>query len=451
MSNKNFYINISIRLLIIIALSISATYFFLIEKNYWLVSVLVFSLIVSIILLVKYFNAINRWMSFFILGIENEDTTLKPPHKSGNKSIDDVYTGITRLNKLFKKAKVEISSQEQYFKKIINQSATGLFSINKNNRVININPAAVKLTQLYEHHHVNTFRHIDAALPDFLTHHPVKLSSAIFENQFGQKLLFKLSDIKIAHENIRLVAVSDITKELDNGEVEAWIKLARTLSHEIMNNIAPITTLSQVISSYYQKGDNRIALEELNEKTITNTIKGLSVIGDRSSGLMKFVENYRKFTKLPKPEMKEENISNIINDSIMMVGTFSDFEKIKLIQKIPENILLKTDAQMFSQVIHNILKNAYESLINASLNQAILQITLIQSPNQTSIQIANNGPRIAPEIKEQIFVPFFTTKEDGTGVGLSLSKQIMLKMNGDIYVKETEEGLTCFYINQNTK
>lgn len=388
-------------------------------------------------------------MAFFLLGIENEDTTLKPPPRSGNKTIDDVYTGITRLNNLFKQTKIEISTQEQYFKKVIKQSATGLFSINGNNRAMNINPAAVKLTQLYDHHHINSLKSIDAALPDFLTHHPLKQSSAIFENPYGQKLLFKLSEIQTANERIRLVAVSDITKELDNGEVEAWIKLARTLSHEIMNNIAPITTLSTVISSYFEKDNKAIKVDQLNDKIISNTIKGLSVIEDRSIGLMKFVENYRKFTKLPEPDLQEINISNLLNDCLLAVGTYPKFDNIHLTKKIPPHINIQTDPPMMSQVLHNILKNAYECLISDGSKRPILMVVLQKSGSFISIEISNNGPEIPAEIKEQIFVPFFTTKEEGSGVGLSLSKQIMLKLNGDIYLKKNEENMTTFVISQN--
>ena len=119
-------------------------------------------------------------------------------------------------------------------------------------------------------------------------HDKLSQQSAIFENKYGQKLLFKLSEIKNQEEKIRLVAVSDITKELDNGEVDAWIKLARTLSHEIMNNIAPVTTLSQVISNYFIKENKTIDISDLEPKTISNTVKGLKVIEERSVGLIEF-------------------------------------------------------------------------------------------------------------------------------------------------------------------
>ncbi len=451
MSYKNFYFNIVIRLLLLIGLTAASVWVWLTLEMLWISLMLMALAIIDIVFLVRWFNNINRWMAFFLLGIENEDTTLKPPPKSGNKSIDEVYRGMTRLNDLFKNAKIEISTQEQYFKKLIKQSATGLFSINEHQRIININPAAVKLTQLYEFQHVNSLKNMDDSLPGYLIHEPLTQTSAIFENQFGQKLLFKLSEIKTSTERLRLVAVSDITKELDNGEVEAWIKLARTLSHEIMNNIAPITTLSQVISGYFTRDNKAVAVDELNEKIIANTIKGLEVIEDRSSGLMRFVENYRKFTRLPEPDFKLVNLSELLNNALLAIGTYPHFETIRLIKKIPAEIFIETDSSLLNQVIHNILKNAYEALLESHEKPAVLMVKLQQNKPLTMLEISNNGPEIPPEIREQIFIPFFTTKENGSGVGLSLSKQMMLKMDGDIYFKTPEDKTSCFVLSFNTE
>lgn len=448
MRYNHFNKSISIRLVIIILLSMAISYLLFVEQNYAISLLPAFLLLVALINIIRFFNKINQWVAFFLLGIENEDTTLKVPSKSGNRAIDDIYFGINRLNELFQQTKVAISTQEQYFRSIINQSATGLFSINKNGRVININPAAIKLTGLQDHHHVNVLAAIDAALPEFLMH-PFKnkqSQSAIFENKYGQKLLFKLSEIINMEDKIRLVAVSDITKELDNGEVDAWIKLARTLSHEIMNNIAPITTLSQVISSYFTKENRTIEISDLEQKTITNTIRGLKVIEERSVGLMSFVDNYRKFTKLPAPKYAEVDLCQIIENNLMAASTYCGFEKIKLIKIMPESCMVSTDQKLVAQVIINLLKNACEALQSVNIEDPTLTIKLLQTEEAVRLEISNNGPCIPPEIKEQIFIPFYTTKDEGSGVGLSLSKQIMLKMGGDVILSTSNEQLTQFVI-----
>ncbi len=448
MTYKHFYRAIILRLIIIISLSSIITFLYFEKQAYSISGVLLLFLIAAVVNIIRYFNNVNKWISFFLLGIENEDSSLKIPTKTGNKAIDSVFIGIERLNDFFKQTKIEISAQEQHFRSVINQSATGLFSVTEKGRVININPSATKLTKLNDYHHVNSLTDIDKALPDFIMQTNKKLiqQSSIFENQYGQKLLFKLSKIKTQKEKITLVAVSNITKELDNSKIDAWIKLSRTLSHEIMNNIAPITTLSQVVSGYFTENKKPIQLDKINSATITNTVKGLKVIEERSLGLMNFVENYRKFTKLPEPQFKEVNISSLIENSLISACAFSGFENIKVKTMLPEKLMFSADEKLLSQVFINLIKNATEAMIEGKTKIPQLIIKALQIGNRVKIKVINNGPIIPPYIKEQIFIPFYTTKENGSGIGLSLSKQIMLKMGGDILLNKEENRETTFTI-----
>ncbi len=448
MAYKHFYRAILFRLAVIMLLAGTTTYLFFEKQNYPLSIISGLLLTGTVINIVRYFNHMNRWISFFLLGIENEDTTLKIPSKSGNKAIDDVYKGMNRLNELFRQTKTEINTREQYFRSVINQSTTGLFSVNEKGRVININPEAEKLVNLKEYHHINALTAVDKALPGFIMQSAPNAhqSSAIFENRHGQKLLFKLSQITIKSKKIKLIAVSDITKELDNREVDAWIKLARTLSHEIMNNIAPITTLSKVISGYFTQNNTIVDTGKIDEKIIQNTVKGLDVIEERSVGLMNFVENYRKFTKLPEPHLKEVNLSVIVESNLLAAKAFPGFDKIKIIKEIPGDFLFVTDEKLQSQVITNLLKNALEALSSDDTENPTLMIKQWQTDRTMRIEFTNNGPAIPPELREQIFVPFFTTKENGSGIGLSLSKQIMLTMGGDILLNSKKEGWTTFTV-----
>jgi nitrogen fixation/metabolism regulation signal transduction histidine kinase len=258
--------------------------------------------------------------------------------------------------------------------------------------------------------------------------------------------LFKLSQITIKSKKIKLIAVSDITKELDNREVDAWIKLARTLSHEIMNNIAPITTLSKVISGYFTKNNAIVNTGKIDEKIIQNTVKGLDVIEERSVGLMNFVESYRKFTKLPEPHFKLVNLSALLENNLLASIAFSEFDTIKIKKSIPEDFLFTTDEKLLTQVLTNLLKNAAEALLAGNTENPELIVRLWKSDLSAKIEMTNNGPAIPPELREQIFVPFFTTKEDGSGIGLSLSKQIMLTMGGDILLSPKKESRTSFIV-----
>jgi nitrogen fixation/metabolism regulation signal transduction histidine kinase len=453
MSYKHFYGAIILRLAIIILLSVAATYLYFEKHAAFLSLLFIILLIGAVINIIRYFNGLNNWIASFLLGIENDDTTLKTPSNTGNKAINDVYTGIERLNELFRKTKIDIGTQEQYFRSVIDQSATGLFSVNEKGRVININPAATKLTKLNNYHHVNALLAIDKELPGFIFESSgnTNRQSAIFENPDGQKLLFKLSEIITVDESIKLVAVSDITKELDNREIDSWIKLARTLSHEIMNNIAPITTLSKVISGYFISNNQTISSEKLDSATIANTVKGLRVIEERGLGLINFVGNYRRFTKLPEPHFKKVNISSLIDNSLMAASTYPGFNTVKIEKSIPKDIMFSTDEKLLSQVILNLLKNALEALIIENTQNPCISFKLLQTGNAVIIEITNNGPPIPPEIKEQIFIPFYTTKENGSGIGLSLSKQIILQMGGDITLNSGKDEKTTFSIFLNSE
>ena len=452
MSYKHFYGAIILRLLIIILFSVAATYLYF-EKQAVILSVLfLILLIIAVINIIRYFNRLNQWIASFLLGIENDDTTLKTPSNTGNKAINEVYAGIDRLNELFKKTKIDIGTQEQYFRSVIDQSATGLFSVNEKGRVINTNPAATKLTKLNSYHHVNALLAIDKDLPGFIIEYSGNnRKSAIYENTDGQKLLFKLSEIISIEERIKLVAVSDITKELDHREIDSWIKLARTLSHEIMNNITPITTLSNVISGYFLSNNQAISSEKIDSETIANTVKGLRVIEERGLGLINFVENYRKFTKLPEPQYKKVKLSSLIESNLIAASAYPGFETIRIKKLIPKDVMFSTDEKLLSQVILNLLKNAIEVLIIEKTPNPYISIKLLQTGNAVKLEIANNGPLIPTEIKEQIFIPFFTTKENGSGIGLSLSKQIILQMGGDIILSSGKDEKTTFSIFLNSE
>ena len=450
MTNKHFYRAIIFRLFSMVGLTIAGSYMLFVRHQIFWSLVILFTAIGFALNAIIYINRVNHWIASFLEGIENEDTTLKIPSKTGNKAIDEIFRGLHRLNELFRKSKIRMGAQEKYYLSIINQSATGLFSVNEQGRIININPAAEKLTGLIAFHHINTLSRINEALPGFVLKSRDKreAASAIFDNRKGQKLLFKLSEITTSTEAIILVVVSDITKELDNREVDAWIKLARTLSHEIMNNIAPITTLSQVTLNYFVRNDEPIPSEKIDQNTVSKTIKGLRVIEERSSGLLKFVDNYRKFTKLPEPDLGKVDLVELIGKVLLVCSGFRSFNMVKVEEYLPRSLVVITDEDLLSQVLINLIKNALETYDEENaIEKPLIQIRLSEHPNRVRLDICNKGEQIPPEIQEQIFVPFFTTKENGSGIGLSLSKQVMLKLGGDILLRPDYPDFTCFSIS----
>jgi nitrogen fixation/metabolism regulation signal transduction histidine kinase len=449
MNNRHYYRTIVAYALGLAGSSALAT-FFLIRQD-WFAGA--FSFIIAFYLLRRlmfYIRRINRLIAAFLLGIENEDTTLKMPARTGNRDIDAIFQGLERLNELFRQTKIDINVQEQVYLSIIKQSATGLFSVNEAGRIIHINPAAEQLTGIIAFHHLSSLERINKAIPAFIgdAGPDQDQNSQIFDNGKGQKLLFKVTWINTPGERIRLVAVSDITKELDMREVDAWIKLARTLSHEIMNNIAPITTLSQVTLGYFLKNDQEVQAGDIEQEVIQKTIKGLSVIEERSSGLKKFVEHYRKFTGLPEPDFRDTDLVELLKKVRLVCSGLEGYGSTRIVETLPETCPVRTDQDLLSHVLINVIKNALESFSTPTKGtENELRLRLLPGKPEIRLDICNNGEPIPPEIREQIFIPFFTTREGGTGIGLSLSKQIMLKLGGDISLGPADSGYTCFSLS----
>jgi two-component system nitrogen regulation sensor histidine kinase NtrY len=227
-----------------------------------------------------------------------------------------------------------------------------------------------------------------------------------------------------------LVAIQDIKNEMETKELESWIKLIRVLTHEIMNSVAPVTSLSQTILGYFKNLDGN----QPDEKIIGNTIKGLEIINERGSGLISFVENYRKLTRLPQPDKKPINVGQLLENTIMLIKYEPVNEQVQISWKTnPSDLEIIADKEQISQVLINLIKNSLEALKN--LNEGKIMLSgEINTSGRVQITIIDNGPGIPEDLMDKIFIPFFTTKESGSGVGLSLSRQIMMLHNGTLKV-----------------
>jgi signal transduction histidine kinase len=222
------------------------------------------------------------------------------------------------------------------------------------------------------------------------------------------------------------------------------MKLMRVLMHEIMNSIAPITSLSESLSKLYTIDGRAIQPSEITEKSIRNTVMGLNVINEQGSGLIKFVESYRKLTRLPKPDKKIFKVESLINRIKVLYFSLENNEKAKLVVSVnPFDLELFADEDLISQVLLNIVKNALEA-VSVKESGKIRIIASLSAGNRPEILVADDGPGIPREILEQIFVPFFTTREKGSGIGLSLSRQIMSLHGGSLQVRSVPEKETVF-------
>ena len=251
------------------------------------------------------------------------------------------------------------------------------------------------------------------------------------------QLLIKSNSFICDNEELMLLSVNDIKNELDEKELDSWRKLIRVMMHEIMNSISPITSLSESLAGYFYTDGNVKTPLEINEKTIETTIKGLELIREQGKGLISFVESYRQLTRLPKPVKKIFPVKNLIENIIILSGSFENSGQIEMSYKVtPSELEILADEKQVSQVLVNLVKNAYQA--NAENQHAKVKIIARMGENdRPEIGIIDNGPGIPEELLDEVFIPFFTTKETGSGIGLSLSRQIMQLHGGSLKIIST--------------
>ncbi|HNX55446.1 MAG TPA: ATP-binding protein [Prolixibacteraceae bacterium] len=443
---RNFYFQIVIRTLLIVAVSACLG---------WLVaSGMSFSLIfaagiidtIFIFLLIHFLNSTNRRISYFLESVQNDDSTLTIPTNISDKSILGIYQGLNKVNRQIQQLKIESRQQEQYFETLLEHVATGILTYNAEGFVLHANSAAKKMLGVDVLTHLHQLERVNRNL--FQTVKNIgpfeqRLISVTSERGVVQ-LSLKSTSFKVKNNELILLSIQDIRNELDEKELDSWMKLIRVLMHEIMNSIAPITSLSESLFNFFTIDGRPATPEELSESKIQATLRGLNVIKEQGNGLMLFVESYRKLTRLPKPNKKLFRFEELATRIKVLYSSLENSNMVKLSVVInPPELELFADENLISQVLLNLTKNA----LQANEKNPEGKISIIAGTNQDrrlEVRVIDNGPGIAEDILEQIFVPFFTTKESGSGIGLSLSRQIMRLHGGTLHARSIPGKETVF-------
>ena len=448
MISKNIYFQLILRVLLIFVLALIAGW--CIAVNYPLSTIVLLFIGECILLfnLINYLNSTNRKLKYFLEAIENEDSALSFPVNEPNKSIRELFGSLNKVNRQIQQLKIESRQQEQYFQTLLENVATGMVTFNNKGYVLHANSAVKKILGLHVLTHISQLERVNKNLfAAIRTIQPFeqKLVSVTTEKGVIQ-LSLKATSFKARENELLLLSIQDIRNELDEKELDSWMKLIRVLMHEIMNSIAPITSLSETLHNFYIHEGIPVQPSDVDEATILSTIKGLHVIKEQGNGLMLFVESYRKLTRLSIPDKKVFKVADLL-DRIKILYTsleFSENVKLKIVIH-PQEMELFADENQISQVLLNLVKNALQA--NTSNPDGKIQMVAEMNPDQRAeIRVMDNGSGIADEIIEQIFVPFFTTRENGSGIGLSLSRQIMRLHGGRLQVRSIPGKETTFTV-----
>jgi two-component system, NtrC family, nitrogen regulation sensor histidine kinase NtrY len=451
MFSKSLYFNIVIRVLLIVMLSSVLGYFMLIDRSFRFSIVCIIVLIFLTVNLVTYLNSTNKKIRFFFDSVRNDDSNLSFPPDTTNSELNELFQSMNRVNHQIQQLKIENRQQEQYFRILLEHLATGIITFDNKGFILHANSSAKDLLSMDVLTHLQQIERKDPKLFETINSiKPLERRLIAITSDGGEiQLSLKATSFKTNENELVILSIQDIKNELDEKEIESWMKLIRVLMHEIMNSITPITSLSESLSNIYEKGGTAILPEQVNTKTITTTLLGLNVIKEQGKGLMSFVESYRKLTRIPDPEKKLFKVADLMTRVQILYGSLKMSDRINLTftLKYPD-LEIFADQNLISQVLINLVKNALEANEN-NQNGKIIIASGVDIYNRPEICVIDNGPGISEENLDEIFVPFFTTRENGSGIGLSISRQIMRVHGGNLTVRSNPDKETIFCLNFN--
>ena len=331
---------------------------------------------------------------------------------------------LNRIRDMLSRARQETIDKERYYAQILENVRTGIVAYDEQGFVIQTNSAAASLFGLPVLTHIRQLDRVSPGLSDTLL-----LSAAgdtrtltLHDGDSTRQLSIQVSQSRIRDRNIRILAVNDIHHELDNKEIDSWISLTRVLTHEIMNSVSPITSLSE-------------SLRELVPDKSSELYKGLDVIHSTGTGIEGFVESYRQFTHIPTPSLSLFYVRGLVERAVRLAQGISENHRIEFRwSTIPEDMLLHADENLVGRVLNNLLKNAVEA-IGEGRDGWVEVCAFLNEREDVVIEVSNSGEPIPPEVEERIFIPFFTTKTGGSGIGLSISRQIMRLSGGTLTLR----------------
>lgn len=416
--------------LILLAVSVAGITRSILIANYSLLIVFVPLLAIALYYIVRVYSQNNRKIKFLFDSIAEGDYSFQFTESQGSLDEKVLHMSLNRIRDIMFEEKRQVLQKERYYEIILNSVNTGILVLNENGSIYQHNEAVLTMLGMPILTHVNQLQRIDEKLPAVF--HAIQAGDKkqiTFVNERGSVILtLYASAVEVRGKTLRILAVTEIGGELEEMEIESWTKLIRVLTHEIMNSISPITSLSETLLEMTPEGDSDMR-------------SGLEVIRTTGRNLISFVESYRRFTRIPKPEPRLFDLKPFLERMIRLTEQENFDAKITL-EMDPEDLILYADEKLTSQVMLNLLKNAVQATDGISDAEILVQVSC-PSGEQVRIEVQDNGPGIPAEVLQQIFVPFFTTKEQGSGIGLSLSRQIMRLQDGSLTVSSVP-GKTRF-------
>lgn len=394
-------------------------------------------LIIQLFYLINYIEKTNRDLANFLESIRFGEFNRSFRPEGMGASFDELSEAFNHVIRDFQRVRGEKEEHFHYLQSIVQNIDISIIAYLPDGTVEMINKSAKKLFQISSLKNIKSLEPLSSQLVNTLINiKPGKnYLVKVQDDDDLLQLAISATELKIKDKLIIISTISNIQNVLEEQETEAWQKLIRVLTHEIMNSIAPIASLSSTIEIMLTKAEpleEKEQIATLDYESVQEIIQALQTINKRSTGLLHFVNTYRNLTRIPKPNFKITSVKELISNLRLLVE--EELKRNNIMCNInvePENIEIYADEQLIEQVIINLVKNsihALEGIANPTINLK----AFYNKRGRVTIQVIDNGKGILKDVIDKIFIPFFTTKPNGSGIGLSLSRQILRLHNGSI-------------------
>jgi two-component system nitrogen regulation sensor histidine kinase NtrY len=445
MAFRNFTLNVAVRV-VLLSLSIGAEMWLLINTTFYIsAALLAVIIIVQVILLVRLVTKTNETVARFFRSVRHGDFSSVPSLGGRGASFDDLHGAFAEVMEEFRRARTLTEEHYQSLQTVVQHIGVGLISFRPDGEIGLMNNAARKLLHTHQLANINSLASLDPTFADTLLRLKSGDTALVKINRQGEtlQLSIRATGYRLGEQQLTLVSLQNIGAELEEKEMDAWQNLIRVLTHEIMNSITPISSLAStandMLSSGPATGERRISPEVLDDVR-----EAVGTIERRSQGLLRFVDAYRHLTHIPQPIFRQCLVGELFSRvHSLMQAQLAEAHIRFTIGIDPERLEVSADPDLIEQVLINLIRNAIQSMSGQEVKKLALSAR-VDETGHVWIEVSDNGPGIPREIQERIFIPFFTTKEDGSGIGLSLSRQIMRLHGGTITCRSTEDQGTIF-------
>jgi len=444
-----FRTQILIRLLLIVATGLGVVYV-LFQTHFWLVSFwLGLLMIILFVELLRYIERSHREMENLVISIRQGDFSSSYHRRPATRGhmLSDAFN---QLVSTYQALRQEKESNHLYLQNIVEQVSVALLCVDEKGKIELINRAAKELFQLPFLKKMEDLKQVDEEL--FARLHEMEAGDRTLIRVIVKQQLLQLSvqatAFRMKGKYYKLLSMQDFRSELEEQEVASWQKLIRVLTHEIMNSVIPISNLTAISHQMLiSEKDGKPQLNTLAEDEVEDLHGSLLTIEERTQGLVSFVKAYKSLTQISQPQFREVEVEELFRRLKTLFKPRLQQKKVSWNQLIsPQSLSIKADFELLEQVLINLVNNAMDAL-DVSRQVEIRLEAFINERNQRIIQITDNGSGIEEEVLEQIFIPFFTTKASGSGIGLSLSRQIMRLHKGNISVQSEKGRGTTFTLS----